>query len=234
MLVVGGIDIGNRLDIGQRVINAINTFPVIVVENINGFNDLCHDLKITPLAELIEYYSPMDEDQEKKTTDLIFKHLNSGIDVLMLADDGMPAIADPGSLVIDMAHKAGHKVSVMPGPSIVSTLPAVLGVNGKSFTFEDEVPSDRSERLNMFQKLYSEGRGVVFIVKNRRDENSSFRSILKDIDLVFSKNATIGIGLNLTMKNEKVIKTSVGEIFSMVEDYSFGPEEFISVYLECV
>lgn len=233
MLVVGGIDIGNRLDIGQRVINAINTFPVIVVENISNFNKLCYDLKIEPSAELIEYYAPMDPVEEDIIVSVIFNYLDNGVDILILTDDGMPGIADPGGRIINMAHENGHRVSVMPGPSIVSTLPAVLGVDSRSFTFEDELPVDRSERLQKLQKLYSEGRGVVFIVKNRRDENVNFKSILKDIELVLPSHNAIGIGLNLTMPNELIIKSTVGDLFSSLDHYNFTQQDFISVYIDC-
>lgn len=233
MLVVGGIDIGNRLDISPRVLSAIQTFKVIVVENISNFNKLCFDLKIDPPAELVEYYAPMEEEAEDNALSIIFNYLNHGVDVLILTDDGMPGIADPGGTIIDMAHRDGHQVSVIPGPSIVSTLPAVLGVDSRSFTFEDELPSDRSARLQMLQKLYSEGRGVVFIVKNRRDENQNFESVLKDIELVLPAHNTLGIGLNLTMPNELIIKTTVGEMYSRIGHYNFTQRDFISVYMDC-
>lgn len=233
MLVIGGLDIGNRQDIGQRVLSAINSFKVIVVENVSNFNRLCHDLKIDPSAELIEYYSPMSEDEETQAIFEVFKYLNAGTDVLLLSDDGMPGIADPGGRIIHMAHDAGIKVSVIPGPSIVSTLPAVLGVDSRRFTFEDELPSDRPARLQLLQKLRSEGRGVIFIVKNRRDENINFKSVLNDIKLIFPAENKIGVGLNLTMPNELILLSSVGELEKVLDHYTFTQNDFISVYVEC-
>jgi 16S rRNA C1402 (ribose-2'-O) methylase RsmI len=115
----------------------------------------------------------------------------------------------------------------------VSTLPAVLGVDSRSFTFEDEIPSDRHARLQMLQKLYSEGRGVVFIVKNRRDENTNFKTILKDIELVLPATNTIGVGLNISMPNELIIKTTVGELYQTFDHYNFTQQDFISVYIDC-
>ena len=233
MLVVGGIDIGNRLDIGQRVINAIRTFPVIIVENIGNFNKLCQDLNIDASAEIIEYYSPMSEEAEQSVIINVFRHLDAGLDALILSDDGMPGVADPGGRIISMAHEAGHRVTVIPGPSIVSTLPAVLGVDSRSFTFEDDIPVDRSERLQKLQKLYSEGRGVVFIVKNRRDDNANFKSVLKDIELVLPAHNIIGLGLNLTMPNEVIIKSTVMDLYRNFDHYNFTQEDFISVYIDC-
>lgn len=233
MLVVGGVDIGNRLDIGQRVVSAISTFPVIVVENINNFNKLCHDLRLDPSAKIIEYYAPMEAEKELDIITDIFNYLDNGVDVLILTDDGMPGIADPGGRIISMAHDIKQMVSVMPGPSIVSTLPAVLGVDSRSFTFEDELPSNRPERLQKLQKLYAEGRGVIFIIKNRRDENANFKSVLKDIELVLPAYNTIGIGINLTMPGEMIIKTTIGELSRTLDHYNFTQEDFISVYIDC-
>jgi 16S rRNA (cytidine1402-2'-O)-methyltransferase len=233
MLVVGGIDIGNRLDISPRILTAINSFKVIVVENISNFNKLCHDLRIDPIAELIELYAPMDEAEETNTISQILKHLELGIDVLLLSDDGMPVMGDPGGNIIGMAHMKGIKVTVIPGPSIVSTFPSVLGVGSKGFTFLDDIPADRSERLRLFQKLYSEGRGVVFLVKNRRDQNANFAEVIRDINLVLPSYSTLGIGLNLTMPNELVIRTCVGEAYAQLDHYSFGQEDFISLYMDC-
>jgi 16S rRNA C1402 (ribose-2'-O) methylase RsmI len=233
MLIIGGVDIGNRMDVSPRVINAISHFRVIVVENIESFNRLCNNLGVAPQAKLIEYYAPMDSAEEQKAIDLVMNHLADGENVLLLSDDGMPGIADPGGLLIDYAHRAGHRVSVFPGPSIVSTLPAVLGVDSRRFTFEDEIPSDKAERLELLEKLYAEGRGVVFIVKNRRDDNETFREVVKDIAAVIPKENIIGLGVNLTMQNELVIKTRVGKLYDTLESYSFSQEDFISLYVDC-
>jgi 16S rRNA C1402 (ribose-2'-O) methylase RsmI len=233
MLIVGGIDIGNRMDVSSRIINAISHFRVIVVENIHNFNRLCSELGLAPRAKVVEYFSPMDAVEEQNVIDMIMEHLADGDDVLLLSDDGMPGIADPGGLLIDYAHRAGHRVSVFPGPSIVSTLPAVLGVDSRRFTFEDEIPSDKTERLQLLEKLYGEGRGVVFIVKNRRDDNGTFKEVIKDIASVIPKENIIGLGVNLTMKNEMIIKTRVGKLYDSLESYNFSQEDFISLYVDC-
>jgi 16S rRNA (cytidine1402-2'-O)-methyltransferase len=233
MLVIGGVDIGNRQDIGQRVLDAISSYKVIVVENLFVFSNLCNSLKIYPNGKVIEYFSPMDSQEEQKIVKEIMNYLNKDVNVLMLSDDGMPGIADPGGLIVDMAHRLGHRVSVLPGPSVVSTLPAVLGVDSRSFTFEDSIPSERFERLAFFQKLYSEGRGVVFIVKNRRDENFTFKEILKDIQLVFPKENMVGIGINMTMDKELIFKTKVSEVSERLSAYKFSQEDFISLYVDC-
>jgi 16S rRNA (cytidine1402-2'-O)-methyltransferase len=233
MLVIGGVDIGNRKDMGQRVLDAISSFDVIVVESLLAFSILCKDLGLAPQGKVIEYFSPMPQEEEQQVLNNVMNSLEDNKQVLILSDDGMPGIADPGGLLVDTAHRLGYRVSVLPGPSVVSTLPAVLGVDSRRFTFEDEIPSDRATRLKLFQKLYAEGRGVVFIVKNRRDENSTFKEIVKDIQLVFPKDNVIGIGVNMTMDKELIIKTRVGQVSEKLSTYNFSQEDFISLYIDC-
>jgi 16S rRNA (cytidine1402-2'-O)-methyltransferase len=233
MLIIGGVDIGNRRDIGPRLIEAIKNTKIIVVESKEFFFDLCLALKInTSGNELIEYASPIDKDLEQQICDRILFSLYEGLDVLVLSDDGMPGIADPGGKLVHLAHENNYRVTVIPGPSIVSTLPAVLGLDSRRFTFEDELPINQDERFNMLVKLKKENRGFLFIVKNRRDHNLLFKDIILDISKVFPPHTPVGIGINLTMENEKIIYSSVSEISNRIKDYPITQKDFISVYVE--
>jgi 16S rRNA C1402 (ribose-2'-O) methylase RsmI len=231
MLLVCGVDIGNRKDVSSRLADAILDADVILVENPEMFFDLCIEIDVNPLAEIIHYYAPMEELQDLRIVSAVDEHLKKNKLVLLVSDDGMPGIADPGGRIVQMAHHKGHTISVIPGPSIVSTLPAVLGLDSRRFTFEDELPSLQADRIKMLNKLKNEERGFLFIVKNRRDENSNFKNILFDIVSVFPHKTSIGIGLNITMPNEKIILSSVGEIVLKVSSESFSASDFISVYV---
>jgi 16S rRNA (cytidine1402-2'-O)-methyltransferase len=232
MLLVCGVDIGNRKDVSARLADAILDADVILVENPEMFFDLCIEIDVNPLAEIVHYYAPMEELRDLQIVSAVSQHLKNNKLVLLVSDDGMPGIADPGGRIVQMAHHEGHTVSVIPGPSIVSTLPSVLGLDSRRFTFEDELPSLQADRLKMLNKLKNEHRGFLFIVKNRRDENTNFKNILFDIVSVFPQQTSIGVGLNLTMENEKIILSSVGEIISRVANEHFSVSDFISVYVD--
>jgi 16S rRNA (cytidine1402-2'-O)-methyltransferase len=232
MLLVCGVDIGNRKDVSARLADAILDADVILVENPEMFFDLCIEIDVNPLAEIVHYYAPMEELRDLQIVSAVSQHLKNNKLVLLVSDDGMPGIADPGGRIVQMAHHEGHTVSVIPGPSIVSTLPSVLGLDSRRFTFEDELPSLQADRLKMLNKLKDEHRGFLFIVKNRRDENTNFKNILFDIASVFPQQTSIGLGLNLTMENEKIILSSVGEIISRVANEHFSVSDFISVYVD--
>jgi 16S rRNA (cytidine1402-2'-O)-methyltransferase len=232
MLIVGGVDIGNRLDIGSRMISAIKDSNIVLVENKSMFDNLCKDLSVVPSGSVIEYYAPMDEELEEPIILKVIEALKNNKNVLICPDDGMAGIADPGGKIIAIAHEEGLPVEVIPGPSIISALPAILGVGGKSFIFEDDIPGESSYiRLERLAWIKQSGMPYLFLIKNRRDDNSKVLEILKDIETIFGKYCQIGVGINVSMVNQTVARGSVSKIISKIFDMSINQSDFISILI---
>jgi 16S rRNA (cytidine1402-2'-O)-methyltransferase len=232
MLVVGGVDIGNRLDVGLRMISAIKDCDIVLVENRYMFDNLCKDLAIVPSGAIIEYYAPMDEESEAPIILEVIQALKNNKNVLICPDDGMAGVADPGGKIIVIAHEQGLPVEVIPGPSIISALPAILGVGGKSFIFEDDVPGSSSKsRLEKFDWVKQSHTSYLFLVKNRKDDNSKIIEILKDIQTVFGKHHPVGIGINVTMTDQTIVRDGVSAVIDKVLGMKINQSDFISVLI---
>jgi 16S rRNA (cytidine1402-2'-O)-methyltransferase len=232
MLIVGGVDIGNRLDVGLRMISAIKDCDIVLVENRYMFDNLCKDLAIVPSGAIIEYYAPMDEESEVPIILEVIQALKNNKNVLICPDDGMAGVADPGGKIIVIAHEQGLPVEVIPGPSIISALPAILGVGGKSFIFEDDVPGSSSKgRLEKFDWVKQSHTSYLFLVKNRKDDNSKIIEILKDIQTVFGKHHPVGIGINVTMIDQTIVRDSVSAVIDKVLSMKINQSDFISVLI---
>lgn len=232
MLIVGGIDIGNRLDIGSRMISAIKDSDIVLVENKSMFDNLCKDLSVIPSGSIIEYYAPMDEELEEPIILKVIEALKNNKNVLICPDDGMAGIADPGGKIIAIAHEEGLPVEVIPGPSIISALPAILGVGGKSFIFEDDIPGESSDlRIERLAWIKESKMPYLFLVKNRRDDNSKVLEILKDIETVFGRYCQVGIGINISMTNQSIARGSILKIISKVSDMNISQSDFISIVI---
>jgi 16S rRNA (cytidine1402-2'-O)-methyltransferase len=232
MLIVGGVDIGNRLDIGSRMISAIKDSDIVLVENKSMFDNLCKDLSISPSGEVIEYFAPMDEDVEMPIILKVVGALKGNKNVLICPDDGMAGIADPGGKIIVIAHEQGLPVEVIPGPSIISALPAILGVGGKSFIFEDDIPGESpSTRIEKLAWIKQSEMPYLFLVKNRRDDNSKIIEILKDVQAVFGKYHQVGIGINVSMVNQTVVRDSVANVIDKTLSMNINQSDFISILI---
>ena len=82
----------------------------------------------------------------------ILETLNSG-DVALVSDAGMPVISDPGSELVSRASSAGHAISVVPGPSAVTTAISVSGLSGDSFLFLGFLPRKKKNRLERLEAI---------------------------------------------------------------------------------
>ena len=69
-----------------------------------------------------------------------------GIDIGLLSEAGMPAVADPGSSLVRAAHDLGLAVVPLVGPCSLVLALAASGLNGQSFAFVGYVPQDSAQR----------------------------------------------------------------------------------------
>lgn len=76
----------------------------------------------------------------------------------LLSDAGLPAVADPGALLVAAAHAAGVVVEVLPGPSSLLLAVAASGLNGQSFAFVGYVAQEADARRAQLRELEARSR----------------------------------------------------------------------------
>lgn len=76
-----------------------------------------------------------------------------GQDIGLISEAGLPAVADPGSLLVGAAHEAGLRVLPLAGASSLLLALAASGLNGQSFAFVGYLPTDASARLTRIREL---------------------------------------------------------------------------------
>ena len=78
-----------------------------------------------------------------------------GIDIGLLSEAGMPAIADPGASVVRAAHELGLMVVPLVGPVSLLLALASSGLNGQNFAFVGYLPQDATARTQRIRDLES-------------------------------------------------------------------------------
>lgn len=68
-----------------------------------------------------------------------------GLNVGILSEAGLPAVADPGSEIIKSAHFDGYKVVTHSGPNSMIMALMASGMNGQRFTFHGYLPAKKEE-----------------------------------------------------------------------------------------
>lgn len=82
----------------------------------------------------------------------------AGHDLGLLSEAGLPAVADPGALVVQAAHAAGIRVVALPGASSITLALAASGLNGQSFAFLGYLPIDAEARGARIRELEAASR----------------------------------------------------------------------------
>ncbi|WP_088281730.1 SAM-dependent methyltransferase [Ideonella sp. A 288] len=79
----------------------------------------------------------------------------AGHDVGLLSEAGLPAVADPGALLVSAAHGLGLTVMPLSGPSSLLLALAASGLNGQSFAFVGYLPVEAGARAARLRELES-------------------------------------------------------------------------------
>ncbi|HUP06933.1 MAG TPA: SAM-dependent methyltransferase, partial [Caldimonas sp.] len=79
--------------------------------------------------------------------------LRAGHAMGLLSEAGLPAVADPGALVVAAAHAEGFEVEALPGPSALLLALAASGLEGQRFAFVGYLPTEADARAARIREL---------------------------------------------------------------------------------
>ncbi len=141
----------------------------------------------------------------------ISEHLNmikpclEGKNVGLMSEAGCPGVADPGAVIVKIAHEKGIQVVPLVGPSSILLALMGSGMNGQSFTFNGYLPIEKSEKksyLKYLEKLsFEKNQSQIFIETPYRN-NKLFEDMVQSLQ----PNTLLCIATDITLPTE-FIKT---------------------------
>ena len=197
MLILAAIPLGNPADASTNLREAIVNAKFIAAEDSRKFSRLCSDLGITYSAKVISFF----EGNEIERLDELVAILESGSDLLVVTDAGMPGISDPGYRLARAAVEKNIKIKVLPGPSAVTTALLLSGLPSDRFCFEGFVPRTSGARKTWFENLANETRTIIMFEAPHRLPES-----LADAVTVFGPSRQGAICREMTKTYEEVIR----------------------------
>lgn len=79
--------------------------------------------------------------------------MESGNDVGVISEAGLPGVADPGHNIVSGTHRRGFRVLPLIGPGSVFLALMASGFNGQSFTFHGYLPRENKGRIQKLREL---------------------------------------------------------------------------------
>ena len=149
-----------------------------------------------------------------------------GINVGLLSEAGVPAVADPGSSIVMRAHKRGIRVVPLVGPSSVVLAMMASGLNGQSFAFNGYLPiekQDRRQRIKELEKWSKQNnQSQIFIETPYRNDK-----LFAELKAVLTPATMLCVAADLTLSTEYVRTMPAGEWKKVTLDLHKRPCIFI-------
>lgn len=189
--------IGNLEDMTYRAVRILKEADLIAAEDTRNSIKLLNHFEInTPMTSYHEF------NKIEKAHELIAK-LQSGLDIALITDAGMPGISDPGEELVAMAHAAGVTVTVVPGACACVSALAVSGQKTRRFAFEAFLPSNKKKRAEILEELKNETRTILIY--------EAPHHLVKTLKLLLEVlgDRQLSVVKELTKKHEQVFRTSI-------------------------
>src|SRR5580692_9140164 len=212
-LTLAAVPIGTQQDASPRLIAALGETPIVAAEDTRRARRLAAALGVRLTGSVISYY----DDVEAARVPGLLAELLAGRDVLLVTDAGMPGVSDPGYRLVAAAAAAGIRVTVLPGPSAVTTALVISGLPTDRFVFEGFPPRRAGERARRFAELAAERRTLVLFESPRR-----LAVTLTELATAFGPGRRAVVCRELTKTHEEVIRGSLAELAEVAAAGTLG------------
>lgn len=150
----------------------------------------------------------------------------NGENVGVMSEAGCPGIADPGAVIVKLAHQKGIQVIPMVGPSSILMAMMGSGFNGQSFAFNGYLPIDKTEKksaLKNFERLsFDKNQSQIFIETPYRNNK-----LLEDILQVLQSDTYLCIAADITLDTEYIKTKRVSDWKKTKIDLQNRPAIFV-------
>jgi 16S rRNA (cytidine1402-2'-O)-methyltransferase len=245
-LVLVGMPIGSQGDLSPRALDVLSGVDVIFAEDTRVAHAALGWRGVRTKLESCYAHN------EALRTDELARRLRAGERVAFISDAGMPAISDPGARLVRAASDLGAHVTVVPGPSAITTAIAASGISGERFAFLGFPPRKGAERREQLgavatgaapSVLFESPRRLLSLMQALRDlapdrEAAVCRDLTKRSEAVFRGTLTDladALGETPDMRGEYVIVVAGAETLPLAATPTSGAgdlEDFIRRLLD--
>lgn len=200
-LYIVATPIGNLDDFSSRGISVLKSASFVACEDTRKSSILLDHFQIeTPTFSFHQH-------NEHRKLDHLLDLLNRNLDVALISDAGTPGISDPGFLAVRAARRAGHTVSVIPGPDAATTALVASGLPCDRYHFEGFLPHSKG-RQKRLKELAEMDLTIIFYESPHR-----INKLLDELVSCFGDPLRWGaVCRELTKKFEEVVRAPLREL----------------------
>ncbi|HST17214.1 MAG TPA: 16S rRNA (cytidine(1402)-2'-O)-methyltransferase [Gaiellaceae bacterium] len=216
-LAVCATPIGNLDDVTLRVIAELRAADVVLAEDTRHSRILLERHGID--ARLLSFH----EHNEAGRVATVLPRLEAGERIALVSDAGLPGLSDPGLRLVRAAREAGVEVTVLPGPSAVTTALVASGLGDGRFVFVGFLPR-RAKALAAFWDETAFWDGALVAFESPKRLPASLRSLARA-----QPTRVAAVCRELSKRFEEVVVATAAEL---AERFAEPPKGEITLVLE--
>lgn len=194
--------------IPSAVLELIPSLKHFVVEEVKSARRYLSKVGLKGQIDTLQFYE-LSEHTKIDQIEGYIKILLNGVSIGLISEAGLPAVADPGSSLVELAHNNGIEVRPMVGPSSLMLALMASGMNGQNFAFTGYLPIKPDERRTKIKQLerlsFSQHQSQIIIETPYRNN-----SLLADLLLVCAPKTRLCIAAEISLP-DAFIKTKTVE-----------------------
>ncbi|HEX6395190.1 MAG TPA: 16S rRNA (cytidine(1402)-2'-O)-methyltransferase [Acidimicrobiales bacterium] len=207
-IVLVGTPIGNLGDLSSRAVAALRDADAVFCEDTRRTRKLLSASSI-PAPKLYALHQHNEEAASRHALSMA----ESGAQIAVVSDAGMPGISDPGSVLVRIAAEAGVALEIVPGPSALVVALVASGLPTDRFCFEGFLPRQGRERAERLRQISAETRTVVLYEAPHRA-----RKTLADLAGACGADRQVAVARELTKIHEEIRRGTLGEASRWVQE----------------
>jgi 16S rRNA (cytidine1402-2'-O)-methyltransferase len=154
MLYVVATPIGNLDDLSIRQAKTLATSDIILAEDTRSANILLDAIKkrfTLPVtcSKIWSYYKEKEFEKLPEIIELLKQEKN----ISLISEAGTPLVSDPGYLLVKNCIQRNLPITVIPGPSAITTALVYSGFNPGEHMFLGFFPRKQSQIFQLIERL---------------------------------------------------------------------------------
>ena len=159
-----------------------------------------------PINQL--HFEVLDKSTIEAEITNYLRPLLEGFDIGLISESGCPAVADPGSKMVALAHQKNIKVIPMIGPSSIILALMASGLNGQQFKFHGYLPSEKEDRIKKIISIENDSsknhETQIFIETPYRNQH-----IFNDLISKLQDRTKLCVALDMSSENEFILTKNI-------------------------
>jgi 16S rRNA (cytidine1402-2'-O)-methyltransferase len=191
----------------REVITSLDYF---IVENLRSARRFLSKAGLSGKIDELEFDELSEHTTSPQDIERMIAKIRSGRSAGVISEAGVPAVADPGQLVVEACHRAGIRIVPLVGPSSIIMAIMASGLSGQSFAFNGYLPIKEPERTRAIKRLESraiaEHQSQLFIEAPYRNTK-----LAEQIIATCGTQTRFCIACDITSANEYIRTATIGD-----------------------